>query len=726
VNQEPSQCPPEETAPSENPSSVPGARCIESTGDAALDRKLSEPLLKGQKGIDVAQVWAAGFLVVIVGLFAYANTLAAPLHVETREFFVQSDHAGLLRSQPVGALALMINQWMAPDAIGLFHAVNIILHLINGVLVFLCCRALLTGAGVDRLAMVAGMLYLVHPLNTEAVNYVIFRPGLFATTLALGAFAVFLMATRLPKTTNTAALLVAMGLYVAAVLSHPMALVLPFLLMAAERLRAQEATSADRVRRHAGFWAAFGVLVVLRFVLGGIESRAAEEPSFVGRFSTFLALFPSYLRMAFAPNGLNVEHAEPFRAALSAPGVAYGTLLFALCLLAAAFLIVRRWLGGLALLWFLLSLLGASLVPDGGLALSERRAILAVAGVVMVVPWAFQAVHRPGLRTVAGILAAALILTGGLATFRRNMLWRDEARLWNDAVAKSPNAVRPQRVLGRYFLDRGGRAEDMPTARECFRIAETYLRHVDTLEPGDAETLSDLGLALKRLGRTDEAFACFNDALAADPNCQRALMHLATLVEDRAGAQRDLAALAQAVEYYERADALGAMPGPVLARYGMALAATGDFNAAEDVLGRANVKSPSKELGQRLEEVRALARQIRAMEAQAQEVLDAKPEDPRGLMIRAQTLMMRHQIGEASDLLTFLIEKNPDNAQVWLMLGHAKAQQNAAEEFVTTWSSTSNAAQIPWEQLAVLCEKSGLPEAAKTYRRALGSPINLE
>ena len=178
----------------------------EHEADSELEERLSEPLLKGQKGIDTAQTVVGAFLIVLLGVIAYSNAIGLPFHAEDQALiqdnealhgFARFDEAlaGSPGQQPLALVSFVLNWWCTPNRPWGFHAVNLFLHLLNGVLVFLLCRRLLGERGRDALAMPAGMLFVLHPLNTEGVNYVVARQGQLATLFVLLSLFLYLRAT---------------------------------------------------------------------------------------------------------------------------------------------------------------------------------------------------------------------------------------------------------------------------------------------------------------------------------------------------------------------------------------------------------------------------------------------------------------------------------------------------------------------------------------------------
>src|SRR5579872_4924469 len=115
-----------------------------------------------------------------------------------------------------------------------YHFVNVILHFLNGILVFLAVRKVLSWAAVETwlsevLAIFAGGLFLLHPLQTESVSYVASRSETLSVFFVLAALVVFLY--RQGAALGIGRTLAVLALFGAAVLTKEHTAVLPVLLL---------------------------------------------------------------------------------------------------------------------------------------------------------------------------------------------------------------------------------------------------------------------------------------------------------------------------------------------------------------------------------------------------------------------------------------------------------------------------------------------------------------
>lgn len=131
----------------------------------------------------------ASILVLLVWV-AYWNSLGGGFHFDDQAIFLDSYIVSpgfgwkILRLMQTRPLTFLSFHWnflaggVEPQG---FHAVNVLLHAANTILIVLIARRLLR----PSLALLAGALFALHPLQTQAVNYVFERATLLAAFFAL-------------------------------------------------------------------------------------------------------------------------------------------------------------------------------------------------------------------------------------------------------------------------------------------------------------------------------------------------------------------------------------------------------------------------------------------------------------------------------------------------------------------------------------------------------------
>lgn len=133
----------------------------------------------------------------------------------------------------------------------------------------------------------------------------------------------------------------------------------------------------------------------------------------------------------------------------------------------------------------------SSIVPLAEM-VNEHRPYLPCAGLfILLTAGLYLVLARLGPRPVLQLAAVAVVLAAPLAalTYQRNFVWRDDLSLWGDSATKSPTSSRAQMNYGLALMKRGRMAEAEDYFRNCIRLAPNY-----------ALTYTNLGIALQHDG----------------------------------------------------------------------------------------------------------------------------------------------------------------------------------------------------------------------------------
>jgi tetratricopeptide (TPR) repeat protein len=543
-------------------------------------------------------------VVVVVGLLAYSNAFRAgfvfddPPHVvdapwvDDPESYLPGGPA--YRAQPnraVGGLTFALNRRLLGPGPAGFHAVNVLIHVLNALLVhalvLLSFRAprLRTSALAPwsrSVAFVAALLFVAHPLQTQAVTYVVQRLASLATAFYLVAIVLYArwrlagLSGRSRGLRRAAGLAGAVLAAVLAMKTKEIAFTLPVVVALYEALLFEGSWG----RRALGLAPLLATMAIIPLALVGIDKPLGETLSDVAEATrvqtgqsrwdylvTEVAVVARYLRLLAFPAGQNVDHDFPSYHSLLEPRVALSLGVLAALAAAAAWPWAARrgpWarcdpdpaarLVSFGIAWFFVALLVESSVIPIADEMFEHRVYLPSVGILVAAATALGllarriAPSRPAAVTAA--LGVALALPLAAATWIRNEVWADEVALWTDAAAKSPGKARPRNNLG-VALGRAHRErEALAQLEEAVRLDPRYERAFDNLgvvlfalgrqreaeeahlraialAPRDPEPYYNLGCLRLEQGRYAEAAASFEKALAVHPGHARATLNLA-------------------------------------------------------------------------------------------------------------------------------------------------------------------------------------------------------
>lgn len=498
-------------------------------------------------------------LIAAATTLAYSNSFDASFHLDDRPSIVANQSVRDLLGPSVsstrylGYLSFALNYRVGGLDVFGYHVANLIIHICNAVLVFwLASLALRTPALRTAemgpllrgyLPLTAGLLFAVHPVQTQAVTYIVQRLASLATLFYLLSIASYLSA-RLALEVERSRRLRFACLYglsvlaaVAAMKTKEIACTLPIVAAGCELLLFRTRTRLRLLLLAPLAAAALLVPIGLAaqhqtWTAGNLTTVTPEIPRTV-YLLTQLPVIVTYLRLLVLPVRQNLDYDFPLSRSLAEPRAVFALAVLLAIAASVAYLAVRtrRTNQGVGVLvffgmaWFFATLsVESSIIPIHDV-IFEHRMYLPSAGATIsmgaALLWAVERLRSR--RPLALQCAAALIVTAGplaAATYARNFVWKDDVTLWSDVVSKSPGKARPHRALGEAFLERGQVDDALRELGEAVR-----------LDPGAWEGHYSLGNALKKAGRYEAAIAEYRRAILADP--ERAMPHnnLGTLFE---------------------------------------------------------------------------------------------------------------------------------------------------------------------------------------------------
>jgi hypothetical protein len=438
----------------------------------------------------------AVLLLVLVTMAAYWASFPGTFHYDDFPLLLESPRvtgasfdygsfAQMYGGRPLTLWSFFLQYRLSGADPAAFHAVNVLLHALVGILLFLVVRR---WSGSEGLALGTALVFIVHPAQAQVVDYVWARSLLLMSAFGLAAM---LLVRRHPWWA-----LLALQL---AVWSRAEALVLlvPLILLDRRILKPGLALAGLDV---AGF--------VYGFVLASPAEFAWTYTGWVAFWLRAPVNLLQYLGWMIGPSRFSVYHGP---SSVSPIHVLVG--LGALAGLAVATLIAGRrfalaWIG---IGWACLLLLPSVLVPNSE-PFSESRAYLALAGPAWTGVWLMRhAVLRLGKglsvsflrRGLEPALLTLVVLAGLTLTQSRHRVWQDDVALWREAVAAEPAADLAAYNLA-VALSKRGRTEE---------ACRYFARAVD-LNPLDDMSYSGLGYCAEVNGQISQAAEYYSHALS--------------------------------------------------------------------------------------------------------------------------------------------------------------------------------------------------------------------
>lgn len=408
------------------------------------------------------------------------------------------------------------------------HATSILLHACNVVLLFLVLQWF---TGCAWRSFLVASLFAFHPLNVESVAWVAERKSVLSMFFFLLTLAAYGWYVRKPKVIRY--LLVAV-LFAAGLMSKPMIITLPFLLLLLDiwplgrlHLTSQQASAAPPgvVAQFPAKPASLSALCLEKIPLlllsaasavmtmfvqkagGAVVSVTAASPLL--RLANALLSYALYLKKMVWPSPLAVlypyPHAIPVWQVAVAAAVLLAITMAVLSQRSSKYLLVG-WL------WFLGSMVPMiGLVQVGNQAMADRYAYLPLIGIFIMLVWfVFDFANHRQLPVVYPGLAAVLVLVAlSWVAHIQFSYWQNDFTLWNHTLSVTRNNFVAENNLGLALMRQGQR--DQALAR--FRAASA-------IEPNDAVSQFNLGVYSQEQDDLKQAIARYNAVLRLTHDAQ--------------------------------------------------------------------------------------------------------------------------------------------------------------------------------------------------------------
>lgn len=505
------------------------------------------------------------------GIFAWAFTTLEMGHYQPLAWLTWAGTKGLFGLNP-----------------GAFHALSLLGHVVNGCLVYCLAMMLASAASVDRraaqrAAILAALIFSIHPMRVEAVAWASAFPyilGLAFVLTSLVAYITYAKQRRLPW------LVVSFGAFVLSLVSRANALTFPVVLLVLDAYplgRMAQGRSRTPWKRLVLEKVPFGVAAAAAAI---VEARARDLPTLsdvgVVERLTIAATAPfQYLAHTVIPYRLTPVDALPLAPHTNAWLLAAAAGTFVVVTV-TAWLTRERWPAA-ATGWCAYVLLlapVAGLTPSGQQATADRYTYLPGVVVALILGGAIAAASRlHGQRWVVTAMATAWLAALGMSTWYQIAWWRDSITLWTRVLDLDATNDLATYNLAVALAD-AGRVDDaiarydqtlwlVPDQRLARENRDRLLIQRDQQE----------GDRLLESGRFQEAIEAYSRALKMDPHLTRARSGRGIALARSGRLQNAIVDLQGAFD--ETVD-----PG-VADALAFALAENGRFREAVDVLERA-------------------------------------------------------------------------------------------------------------------------------------------
>ena len=503
-------------------------------------------------------------LIIAICLIAYSNTLNAPFEFDDGVAIIENPivrnfgfmvnpseakaHKGpfgyeLFRRRYVGYLTFALNYRIHKLDVAGYHVVNLYVHIINALIVywlviltfktpFLSSSTL--RAYSNQVALFAGLFFACHPVQTQAVVYIWQRVALLATTFYVLSLVMYikwrLTSNKTGSFFSRMPLLFYFGSVISAVLAmktKEIAFTLPVVIFLYELMF----FGGNLKKRFLYLAPLLLTMLIIPISLIGLDtpigelisdvSAATRVGSNISRWDYLLTQFTvivTYIRLIFLPINQNLDYDYPIYNTFLAPEV-FSSFLLLFCIFGlGVYLFLNSKhrnstfrLIAFGIFWFFITLsVESSFVPLMNVIFEHRVYLPSVGFSIALASGVFLLLNKFGqrkLRAIGVAIFTAVIIVLSVVTYARNTVWRSQLALWQDCVEKSPQKARPHLNMG-VALAKQGRTEE---------AVEHYLQALK-IKPDYVMARNNLGTVFANEGKLDEAIFHYEKALRAKPD----------------------------------------------------------------------------------------------------------------------------------------------------------------------------------------------------------------
>lgn len=472
----------------------------------------------------------ACLLIVLIGTIIYANSFNGDFQFDDGVHIVRDNSFNDLNAyskisnwtnineRPLAYFTLALNRSYFGTEVLSYHIFNLLIHLLTSFVVYLFIHLLVSQTalkfkfldGKEKLfALFVALIFLCHPIQTQAVTYVVQRMTSMAALFYLSSVFFYLKArisylTKKGLDRSVFFFFLMILTAIASVLSKQIAVTLPlaYLLVEFFFIRNPEGKRFNK-------FLIFGLVTIgialLGILLSGLLPKETNDITRYEYFVTQLRVMVKYVQLLVLPISQNLDYDFTISTSIFGLDEIFSALVVS-SLVILIFSVYRKSpLISFGIAWFFITLIvESSIIPIRDV-IVEHRLYLPMFGFAIAMAaliFSFFKTLKEG--QLIGLMAVLLIVYSGL-TISRNEVWKTKLSLWQDVVSKSPNKARPHLNLGIAYLH---------LFKPVQAIKQFEMAH--QLEPENAQVLYNRAEALLFVKRIEEALIDLNKFIQLD------------------------------------------------------------------------------------------------------------------------------------------------------------------------------------------------------------------
>jgi len=397
-----------------------------------------------------------------------------------------------------------------------YHMTNIFWHIMTALSLFVLIQCLFHNG---KLSLLTAILFVIHPLHTEAVSYVAGRADSLVTCFMYVTFIFYL---RHAKKQDLISLIVMSGCFLLAMLSKELCLILVILILFYHYVFK---VPLDKK--------AFGILIATvvayglwRFsVVGSAPVARGDIPTFIERLPGVFIAFISYLRLFILPFNLHMEYGG-LLFDFNDPQAIVGIIAVILILIFMLYIKKRDTFVFFGIGWYLITLFPSSnvLIVINAYMAEHWLYIPSVGLILIVARFCVRLLDNPKWAGLGWSIIMGIILFLSVLTIQQNRIWNNDISLYKKMLQYAPESSRLHNNLAKAYHDAGQN-------EELIKLLKSAIK----LDPKNALAHNNLGNAYKETGKFKNAVKFYKKAIEIDPKNSGPYYNLSIIYDDILG-----------------------------------------------------------------------------------------------------------------------------------------------------------------------------------------------
>lgn len=414
-------------------------------------------------------------IITIVGIIIYSNSLDCSFHFDDYDHIIKNDAIqdindidswwNYSKYRPLSMFSFVVNYHFHKLNVYYYHLVNIGIHIFNGFLVYFFVYLLLSvpvtksykiSNSKEKIAIIISLFFLVHPLATQSVTYIIQRQAAMAAMFYLLSLCIYIY-FRISKKRVFIKLIgyfIAAISFLIAILSKENAFTLPIILVLIELFLFRKNCCRKILKNYKTYLLLIVIIVLGAFafyyfgttILNPIEPGESHgSPVLITPWNYLLTQFSvivKYIQLLIIPVNQNLDYDYQIAQSFFELRTFLSFILLSAIIVFASFMYKRNRLVSFGIFWFFITLsIESSFIPLADVIFEHRTYLPSIGFFTALVVGLYYLLYNKNRKLFFIVMITPLVIYSYL-TYQRNFIYKTSIILWNDVVQKSPNKAR--------------------------------------------------------------------------------------------------------------------------------------------------------------------------------------------------------------------------------------------------------------------------------------------